>query len=263
MTTSAKVAVIGAGAAGLVAVREAVREGHRVTCYEVCSGRGSVPSTPVIWWAGRCLNLAGLVCTYHYPILEPSAMRCICPSRPSQSLKQPHSALQPSGSPDPGARVRQAANGVGGLWAYSDDTEADPLGTDPHRRRVHSSMCVHMQRTSRSSPAPAAPTWKWCRPLREARHCCRSAGIGASERTSHGRSWASRTSLACRRRCEADRGTRGGILAMKRCAAPAASGTEAHLRNSFTRGSSAGGYATHGHIQGFMLCIAQGVQTAC
>ena len=35
MRRSAKVAVIGAGAAGLAAVREAVREGHSVTCYEV------------------------------------------------------------------------------------------------------------------------------------------------------------------------------------------------------------------------------------
>ena len=35
MKRSANVAVIGAGAAGLAAVREAVREGHWVTCYEV------------------------------------------------------------------------------------------------------------------------------------------------------------------------------------------------------------------------------------
>ena len=37
MRRSANVAVIGAGASGLVAVRELLREGHRVTCYEVAS----------------------------------------------------------------------------------------------------------------------------------------------------------------------------------------------------------------------------------
>ncbi len=35
MRRSANVAVVGAGAAGLAAVRELVREGHSVTCYEV------------------------------------------------------------------------------------------------------------------------------------------------------------------------------------------------------------------------------------
>ena len=36
----------------------------------------------------------------------------------------------------------QAAEDVGGLWAYSDEIESDQLGTDPSRQRVHSSMCV-------------------------------------------------------------------------------------------------------------------------
>jgi len=37
MPRSASVAVVGAGAAGLAAVRELVQEGHSVTCYEVMS----------------------------------------------------------------------------------------------------------------------------------------------------------------------------------------------------------------------------------
>ena len=52
---SANVAVIGAGAAGLVAVREAVREGHRVTCYEVCRPPGSMLSSFLI--CGLLINL--------------------------------------------------------------------------------------------------------------------------------------------------------------------------------------------------------------
>lgn len=60
-------AVIGAGAAGLAAARELVREGHVVT-------------------------------------------------------------------------VLEQTDRIGGVWAYTDAVEDDPLGLDPHRQRVHSSM---------------------------------------------------------------------------------------------------------------------------
>ena len=54
MRRSADVAVVGAGAAGLAAVRELVREGHRVTCYEVGCFLSNGSSTLVHHGFGFC-----------------------------------------------------------------------------------------------------------------------------------------------------------------------------------------------------------------
>ena len=80
MRTSAKVAVIGAGAAGLAAVREAVREGHRVTCYEVSSG-----GRPITWSSGSRWAVCGIwlvrseksLMAIYLVLASPTALTCI------------------------------------------------------------------------------------------------------------------------------------------------------------------------------------------
>lgn len=42
--------------------------------------------------------------------------------------------------------MAQASQHIGGLWNYTDEVEEDdPVGQDPHRRRVHSSMYADLR----------------------------------------------------------------------------------------------------------------------
>jgi len=101
---SRSVAVVGAGAAGLVTARELLREGHRVQLYEQASDRAGPGGASHGGPAGAL----------------PGAPRCPPTLRPGDLYMQ--------------------LLDVGGVWKYDERVEADPLGQDGARATVHSSM---------------------------------------------------------------------------------------------------------------------------
>ena len=96
-------AVIGAGAAGLVAARECIRE---------------VLRHPYV-----CLHLISL---FHQP---PAACAARLQAEVRRASGQGHAVV-----------VFERSASVGGVWVYSDQSEEDDLGLKADRMRVHSSL---------------------------------------------------------------------------------------------------------------------------
>jgi cation diffusion facilitator CzcD-associated flavoprotein CzcO len=101
------ICVIGAGAAGLVVAKELREHGTKETAF---------PTPPP-------------------PHLSPSFESL------SLTLSQSY-RLQPTGH---SVTVYEQSGNVGGVWAFDPRQESDPLGSDPSRSRVHSSMYASLR----------------------------------------------------------------------------------------------------------------------
>lgn len=115
-------AVIGAGAAGLVAAKELAAEGHRVTVFEQGDDVGGV------WKYTPDVEVGMLPWTFHRTITRSS----ILPACEGCRGVAHHPLVSNEMSREQPWPARSQH--------YADDVQDDPLGVDPARRRVHSSM---------------------------------------------------------------------------------------------------------------------------